>query len=390
MTPDDPIRWPKFCRHCGHALPPGQPRFCIECGGDVAPRDVPLAAPVALPPPSPPPPPARASGSRTAPTVRLGNAGVEQSVIGGTVRLPTSGAVPPGLWVLDEPPGAETVLAIYAPLRAVVGGWSGLVGKGWTLDGSEDRPDGRAIFRFSADIEWFPARGCGAGLRLRVRIGAESRGKEGRERRGFSYKAHHDAPMTLLSAQWYTPDGLPMPMQPIPQIQIMAPPRVPRVSDYAEQVVTMLAAEAQIWASKSQVAGLYRLASASIQSGMSNPMQTQTPGGRGIVLIPVGRLESQLRGIIPQSIIGFGPGDRFRVRMERPYSCDLAAWNRQLKKIRAEARDLGMPMEAEPAAEWWLDRNGYDGLILTKAQSRYAAERAVIAFRRSQIVRIMA
>ncbi|WP_129632619.1 zinc ribbon domain-containing protein [Candidatus Oscillochloris fontis] len=386
--PDHAIRWPRFCRHCGQPLPPGRPRFCIECGGDVTPHDLPLPA-ATMPAPAIAPPSTPAS-RRSAPTVRLGNAGVEQSVIGGTVRLPTSGAVPPGLWVLDEPPGADVVLAIYAPLRAVVGGWSGLVGKGWTLDGSEDRPDGRAIFRFSAEIEWFPARGCGAGLRLRVRIGAESRGKEGRERRGFRYMAHHDSPMTLLAAQWYAPDGLPMPMQPVPQIQIMAPPRVPRISDYDEQVVTMVASEAQIWASKSQVAGLYRLASASIQSGMSNPMQAQTPGGRGIILLPVGRLENQLRGIIPQSIIGFGPGDRFRVRMERPYSCDLAAWNRQLKKIRVEAQDLGMPMESEPVAEWWLDRNGYDGLILTKAQSRYAAERAVIAFRRSQIVRITA
>ena len=26
-------RQPRFCRHCGAALPPTQPRFCIECGG---------------------------------------------------------------------------------------------------------------------------------------------------------------------------------------------------------------------------------------------------------------------------------------------------------------------------------------------------------------------
>ncbi|MBX0328054.1 zinc ribbon domain-containing protein [Oscillochloris sp. ZM17-4] len=375
--------WPKFCRHCGVGLPPGQPRFCIECGGDVAPRDAPA-------PPAPPPArrePARAARTqrqkgKPAPTVRLGNAGVEQSVIGGTVQLPTSGATPPGLWVLDEPPGPDAVLAIYAPLRAVVGGWSGLVGKGWQADGSQDQPDGRAIFRFSAAIEWFPAPGCGAGLRLRARIGADSRGKEGRERRGFRYLAHHDAPMRLLEAAWVGPDGAPRDDIPLPQIQIMAPPRVPRVSDYDEQVATMPAAEAERWAAGSQAPGVYHL------NGVTTPTQAQTPVGRGIVLTPVGLFERRLRGILPQGVIDFGAGDRFRVQLMRPYTCDMAAWVRQLRKIRAEARELGMAMEAEPAAEWWLDRNGYDGVILTKAQARYGAAQAAIAFRRSQIVRV--
>jgi hypothetical protein len=312
--------------------------------------------------------------------VRLGNAGVEQSVIGGTMRLPTSGAIPPGLWVLDEPPGPDAVLALYAPLRAVVGGWSGLVGKGWQADGSQDQPDGRAIFRFSAAVEWFPASGCGGGLRLRARIAAESRGKEGRERRGFRYLAHHDAPMALIDASWVGPDGAPRPDMPAPQIQIMAPPRVPRVSDYDEQVASMAVAEAERWARGSQAPGLYHLTSALV------PVQEQTPAGRGIALAPVGLIESQLRGLIPQGIISFSAGERYRVRLERPYTCDLGAWGRQLKKIRAEARDLGMAMEAEPAAEWWLDRNGYDGVIFTRAQSRYRADRAVIVFRRSQLV----
>jgi hypothetical protein len=285
--------------------------------------------------------------------------------------------------VLDEPPGPNTVLAIYAPLRAVVGGWSGLVGKGWQADGSQDQPDGRAIFRFSAAIEWFPAPGCGEGLRLRARIGAESRAQEGRERRGFRYLAHHDAPMSLLESTWVGPDGEVRPAMPLPQVQIMAPPRVPRFSDYDERVTDMPEAEAELWARGGQTTGLHRL------FGAYPPTQEHTPAGRGVVLTPVGRFENQLRGLIPQGIIKFGSGERFRVRLERPYTCDLAAWKRQIRQIRAEARDLGMAMEAEPAAEWWLDRNGYDGLILTKTHSRYQTSRAVIVFRRSQIVRVV-
>lgn len=381
--------WPKFCRHCGTQLPHGQPRYCIECGGNVAPYDAP-----ALPPSPQPTPVIRSTGlpahtrspkGRVAPTVRLGNAGVEQSVIGGTVQLPTSGAIPPGLWVLDESPGPDSVLAIYAPLRAVVGGWSGLIGKGWHADGTSDQPDGRAIFHFSANVEWFPAAGCGGGLRLRARIGAESRGKEGRERRGFRYLAHHDAPMNVHSAIWHQADGTPRPDLPIPQLQVMAPPRIPRISDYDDQIANMSAAEAELWAKGSHTSGIYRI------SGVNptvTPAQAQTPAGRGITLTPVGRFEKQLRGIIPQGLIDFGAGDRFRVRIGNPYTCELVTWSQQLKQIRTEAHNLGIPMEAEPAAEWWLDRNGYDGVIFTKAKARYNADHAVIAFRRSQLVRV--
>jgi hypothetical protein len=312
--------------------------------------------------------------------VRLGNAGVEQSVIGGTMQLPSSGAIPPGLWVLDEPPGPDSVLAVYAPLRAVVGGWSGLVGKGWRAEGSADRPDCRAIFRFSAAIEWFPAAGCGAGLRLRLRIGAESRGKEGRSRRGFRYLAHHDPPMTLLDAGWVGPGGATLADRPLPQIQIMAPPRVPRVSDYDEQPAELGEAEAAAWASGSQAPGLYTVGGA--------PAQEHTPAGRGIVLLPVGLIESQLRGLIPRGVLGIGQGERYRARLERPYSCELGAWAAQLRRIRAEAAELGLALEAEPAAEWWLNRNGYDGVIFTKARARYNAERALVVFRRGQLARI--
>ncbi len=368
--------WPKFCHHCGVPLPLGHPRFCIECGGDVTPHD--MVLPALVPVPSPP-----HSKGQPAPTVRLGNAGVEQSVIGGTVRLPTSGAIPPGLWVLDEPPGPDVVLALYAPLRAVTGGWSGLIGKGWRADGRQDHPDGRAIFRFSATVEWFPAAGCGSGLRLRARIGAESRGREGRERRGFRYLAHDDAPMTLQESVWVGSDGTVRPAIPIPQIQIMAPPRIPRVSDYDDQVPSMSESEAELWAKGGQTTGLYYV-NATIPLS-----QEHTPVGRGITLTPVGMIESRLHGVIPSGIINFGAGERYRVRLLRPYICDLAVWTRHITQIRAEAHNLGMAMESEPAAEWWLDRNGYDGVIFTKAQSRYRTERVVIAFRRSQIVHVI-
>jgi hypothetical protein len=188
--------------------------------------------------------------------------------------------------------------------------------------------------------------------------------------------------MSLIEAAWVGPGGEPRPDLPAPQIQIMAPPRVPRVSDYDEHVDSMTAAEAEQWARGSQAPGVYRL------NDMIIPSQEQTPAGRGIVLTPVGLLESQLRGLIPQGLINFGAGDHYRARVERPYTCDLTAWGQHLKKIRAEARNLGMAMENEPAAEWWLDRNGYDGVIFTRAQARYHADRALIVFRRAQLVRI--
>lgn len=384
-------RKPRFCRHCGAHLPPGEPRFCIECGGDVYVSGAanPPAAPA---PPAPATPPASARKpaprSRVAPTVQLPNAGVAQSVIGGTVQLPTSGAVPPGLWVLDEPPGADDVVALYAPLRAVSGGWSGLIGKGWQLEGSEDRPDGRAIFRFTAEVEWFPAPGCGRGQRLRLRIGAESRGREGRARRGFRYQAHHDPPMTVLSAAWLSSgDSAAIASLPLPQFQIMAPPRVARISDFDEQVETMLPAEAERWVKDGQTPELYRC-------GPTGLFQEQTPVGRGISMRPVNSLQAKLRSwmantlgstklLDPSELSGL-----YRVRIVRPFVCELKEWSRKLKAIRAEALSLGMALEAEPAAEWWLDRNGYDGVIFNGARARYDSDRVAIVFRRSQIVRV--
>lgn len=73
-----------ICPRCGEELPPGAPRFCIHCGAQLLPR---------APDPDPPEPLLPATGA----TVKLANASVPQEVIGGTVRLPVSGATPPGL-----------------------------------------------------------------------------------------------------------------------------------------------------------------------------------------------------------------------------------------------------------------------------------------------------
>lgn len=371
---------PKFCRHCGAALPPGAPRFCIECGGQIP-------QPAEMAPPAPPvapaaPPQARPSagrprGAAKTATVRLGNAGVEQSVIGGTVQLPTSGAVPPGLWVQDGPPGDQDVLAIYPPLRAVADGWSGLVGRGWQPTHREERPDGRGIFHFLSQIEWFPAPGCGAGLRLKVAVAASSRAKEGRERRGFRYRIGSDGPMQVQAAHWVDAQGRPRPDQPMPQIQIMAPPRIPRVSDYQGGVESLQGADAVRWADGSKAPGLHRL------HGMNEPTQEHTPVGRGIVLVPLGNLGTTIHTLLPgvlRSVAG-----HYRVRVERPFVCGYAEWEQRMPRIRDEARGLGLDMEPAQAAEWWLDRYGHDGVIFTQAQARYGVERVVIAFRRDQL-----
>lgn len=364
-----PISPPKFCPHCGAALPPGGARFCISCGAPVRGH---AAA-------TPPDDGADGAPAATGPTVHLPNARVAQQVIGGTVKLPASGAVPPGLWVLDTPPGPADVVAIYPPLRAVRGGWSGLVGRGWRPAGSAaDGP--QMTFHFRAPVEWFPADGCGAGLRLSVEVAASSRAWEGKERRGFRFGLRRDGPMQVTAATWRDGAGQAVTDRPLPQIQIMAPPRVPRVADLDDAPALLNAREAALWAEGSQAPGAYRLYRDQL-------MQEHTPVGRGVTLLPLrdGREEGRpwwgrlLQGALPP---------RYRARLERPFVCALAAWPQQLRAIRAEARGLGLDLEPALAAEWWLDRNGHDGAILTGAQGRYGAERVVIVFRRSQLAQI--
>ncbi len=350
---------PRFCPQCGAALPAADSRFCVACGHAVV-----GGAPPALP-------------TATGATVRLANARSEQSVIGGTVRLPSSGAIPPGLWVHDAPPGRADVVAVYAPLRAVVGGWSGLRGRGWRALGGEAQGT-RMHFRFIANLEWFPASGCGHGLRLRVQVEARSSAEEGRERHGFRYSLQRNGPMQVREVAWYDPTGQPAPAWPLPQIQLMAPPRVLRVSDYDDIVATVTARDGVTWAGETHAPGMFRPYNANLFA------QEHTPVGRGITLIPQDSAQPERRGWLLRVLT---PSTyRYRVRVNNPFRCTLAAWmDAHLPQIRAEAQGLGLDLEPATAAEWWLDRYGHDAVIFTEAHKRYKAAEALIVFRRAQI-----
>ncbi|WP_322512874.1 zinc ribbon domain-containing protein [Chloroflexus sp.] len=352
---------PRFCPQCGALLPPGEPRFCIECGHALG------AAPEVVSP-------APSSAGRM--TVRLPNARVEQSVIGGTVKLPSSGAIPPGMWVLDEPPSAQAVVALYAPLRAVVGGWSGLSGQGWRRAERQAMAGSRVAFTFLAERVWFPAPGCGGGLQLHVTIAATAEAQEGRERLGFRYREGDDPPMEVVSAEWRTGDGETVVQHPIPAIQIMAPPRIPRVSDLPEVIRRVSRGEADRWVDGSTTRGTYQL--------LGGDVQQRTPAGRGLVLVEVA--ETERRNWL-QRLFVLTPS-RYRARIERPFTIDWGQLKRQVKAIQREAASLGLDIETDAAVEWWLDRYGYDGVIFTGARQRYQCDQVIVAFRRGQLVQV--
>lgn len=352
---------PRFCPQCGAPLPPGEPRFCIECGHALG------AAPEVVSP-------APSSAGRM--TVRLPNARVEQSVIGGTVKLPSSGAIPPGMWVLDEPPSAQAVVALYAPLRAVVGGWSGLSGQGWRRAERQAMAGSRVAFTFLAERVWFPAPGCGGGLQLHVTIAATAEAQEGRERLGFRYREGDDPPMEVVSAEWRTGDGETVVQHPIPVIQIMAPPRIPRVSDLPEAIRRVSRGEADRWVDGSATRGTYQL--------LGGDVQQRTPAGRGLLLVEV--VETERHNWL-QRLFVLTPS-RYRARIERSFTIDWDQWKRQVKAIQREAASLGLDIETDAAVEWWLDRYGYDGVIFTGARQRYQCDQVIVAFRRGQLVQV--
>ncbi|GAB4440144.1 MAG: zinc ribbon domain-containing protein [Chloroflexi bacterium OHK40] len=359
-------RPPEFCRQCGAELPPGAPRFCIECGAPTSHGE--LLVPMPAPAPA-------ATGA----TVRLANAAVEQLVIGGTVRLPASGAVPPGLWDRDVPPGPDDVVAIYPPLRAVSRGWSGHVGRGWRAV-ERVAESGTTVFLFRAPVAWFPAEGCGGGLRLLVEVEATAHTTvEGRERRGFRFGLRRDGPMRVVAATWHDEHGQPVAGRPLPQIQLMAPPRVPRMRDLDEAPALLDAREAVLWAEGSRAPGAYRLRLPIMQ-------QEHTPAGRGISLVALGEADVAGRPWW-RRLLGTTP-ERYRVRLERPLSCPFDEWPGRLGRIREEARSLGLDLEPALAAEWWLDRHGHDGVIFSGARARFGAEQVVIVFRYRQLARI--
>ncbi len=368
MTASSPeYHAPRFCGHCGAALPSNNPRFCIECGKPITYHEPVDQTPLDEP---------ASSGTyeATGITVHLPNARGAQSVVGGTVKLPTAGAAPPGLWFLEELPGLDDTIAIYAPLRAIVGGWSATTSDGWHKRSQAWAQDGtsRSLVRFEVEREWFAAPGAAKNNRLRVRIGAASYADEGRTRRGFRYRIAADPPMEVLEACWIDGNRRAHRDIPVPQIQIMAPPRIRRISDYDEPIQLMHVREAEIWAAEGVVRGVYRL---------PNAIQQRTLVGRGIPLleVPGGALFSRLTGTLYQL---------HRVRMMNPLICKPGAWQMLLTRITTEARGLGLDMEADSMIEWWLDRQGYDAAIFERGAHSYGGGRAVIAFRRSQIVAI--
>lgn len=347
----------RLCPHCGADLPPSNPRFCIDCGG-------------ALDPNGAEEPPAIAIPATTGPTVRLGNARVEQSVIGGTIRLASSGAIPPGLWFQDALPGPEDIVAVYAPLRAVVGGWSGLVGAKWQRSKTAPSAIGtRTLFRFEAEQVWFPASGYGQGLKLHVRILAQSEADEGRSRRGFRYRAHYDPPMEV-DESWWADDAGRRVERAAPQIQLMAPPRIPRVSDYNEAIRWMPAANAEAWARAGQLPGRFQLL---------NTAQQRTPAGRGL---PLADLSARW---LPLRLLS-RPAQTWCVQALHPLICRLSEWPALEQRIRREARGLGLDMGTDLEVEWWLDRQGHDCVVLEDARRLYGHQRVAIAFRRAQVV----
>ncbi len=334
------------CPHCGAELPETA-QFCVECG-----RELP-----------------------DAPTqVQLPNARVAQSVVGGTIKLASSGAIPPGLWTFDQPPGARDIVAVYAPLRAVVGGWSGLIDAGWQLTNQLPPHPGSTMprFQFSATREWFPASGCGAGMRLVVTILAEAEAQEGRTRRGFRYRAHYDPPMQIENTRWQAERGAHALGLPLPEIQIMAPPRVIRISDIHETPQILPEPLAVGWAREGKLHEAFHLL---------GEKQLRTPAGRGLVL---GSVASQ--GMI----------DRFLRRMQRrsyvrllnPLRASWAEWTKLQPQITSQARDLGLALETDAVIEWWLDQQGHDGVVLEGVAERYQYPRIAIAFRRGQIVHV--
>lgn len=354
---------PRFCGQCGASLPPGQARFCIECGHPVK----------RFTQASDPAPPVAAQPASTGPTVQLSNARTQQLVVGGTAKLPSSGAAPPGLWFASELPGPDDIIAIYAPLRAIVGGWSGLIDHGWEKLGQEWAGDGtsRDLVRFAVERVWFAAPDAAQGMTLHIRINAASHAEEGRTRRGFRYRIGADPPMEVAAAWWVEGDA-PRHDLPVPQIQIMAPPRIPRVSDYDETIRRMNAREAEIWSQQGEVRGMFRI---------PNATQQRTLVGRGIPLLEVSAIGLWFR-------LGATLQRLYRVQIFRPITCQKGEWAKLKRRIKKEAAGLGLDMNADAMIEWWLDREGYDGAVLERGAHQYDSGRAVIAFRRSQIVMI--
>ncbi len=334
------------CQYCAAQLPQDA-QFCIECG--------------------------QPQGANT---IRLPNARVAQSAIGGTIKLASSGAVPPGIWSEAHIPGPTDIIAIYAPLRAIVAGWSAVTQMGWQLveRGPRAHAEATSLYRFSCERDWFPIIGAADNLRLRIRLEALADAEPGRTRQGFRYRIGHDAPMSVADAWWHTASDQERIELPIPQIQIMAPPRVARISDLDEQVRSLPETKALTWAREGQLHEFLHF---------ERNVQQRTPAGRGLLL---GAIASS--GLIKR---WFGPRKpRAVIRTLQPYRTNWRAWGKLQQGIRDEAGALGLDMESDAMIEWWLDKRGHDCAIFEGVAGHYEYDRIVIPFRRSQVAWIEA
>ncbi len=348
----------RYCPHCGAARLSGEARFCIECGAELDLDGPPEQQP-----------------AEAAPAVHLANARVDQRVLGGTVRLPTADAVPPGMWLPDELPNISDVVAVYVPLKAIVGGWSGLSDAGWTLN-EQLPPEPNSTsprFRFQAIREWFPTAGRLADQRLMVQVEAEAEAEEGRSRRGFRYRSHYDPPMEVRDAWWVDQQNRRL-NHPLPRIQIMAPPRIPRISDVREEIQDMLATDALAWAREGKIHEPFHLL---------QERQQRTPVGRGLPLGAVGT-----NGLIAQ--FRERNRQRYYVQLFYPLICTWTAWEQLQSTVQTKAAELGLAFETDATIEWWLDQQGYDSVVFDGVAERYGYRRTAIAFRRAQIMRAVA
>ncbi|HWQ13947.1 MAG TPA: zinc ribbon domain-containing protein, partial [Roseiflexaceae bacterium] len=216
-----------------------------------------------------------------------------------------------------------------------------------------------------------PADGAGAGLRLRVRVGASSLAEEGRARLGFRYGIGRDPPMEVLDACWLDVEGNERREVPAPQIQLMAPPRVARVSDLREEIRRMGPRAAHEWARAGAVHGVFRLIDLA---------QQRTPLGRGLRLVELAPGGGLLGRFLQQ---------RYRVQFLRPLVCDALRLEEVRGQAQEEASGLGLDMESDAVVEWWLDRQGYDGALLAPGAHTYGDAHMAIAFRRAQIAQIV-
>lgn len=344
----------KYCPHCGAERLSAEGRFCIECGAELDST-------------------AEQQPVEAAPAVHLPNARVDQRVLGGTVRLPTADAVPPGMWMPDELPRTTDVVAVYVPLKAIVGGWSGLDDAGWALSEQlPPAPDSTSPrFRFQTVREWFPVAGRLDGQRLLVRVEAEAEAEEGRSRRGFRYRSHYDPPMAVRDAWWADQRGTRL-SHPLPRIQIMAPPRIPRISDYREEIQEMAATDALAWAREGKIHEPFHLL---------QERQQRTPVGRGLPLGAVGT-----NGLLAQ--FRDWQRTRYYVQLLFPLICTWKAWLQLQQNVQTKAAELGLDFETDATIEWWLDQQGYDSVVFDGVTERYGYRRAAIAFRRAQIMKV--